>query len=274
MTLLQDFSIEMTGRDVPGLEAARELLPSGTRVNVTYLGSEEPGLRITACRAVKNMGFSPVPHIAARRFESDAQLRRYLGDLRDAGCLDEAFVVGGDPVTPLGPFHEALDVLKTGLPATYGARRVSVAGYPEGHPDIPTPVLDAALDAKVRELAAADLDGSVITQFTFDVDPVLRWIEALRERGIGFPVRVGVPGPAGVRRLLSFAKRFGVASSAGIVKKYGFSLTNLLGTAGPDRFVSDLQERYDPQRHGVVALHFYTFGGLEATAKWLHRFTS
>jgi methylenetetrahydrofolate reductase (NADPH) len=272
VSLMQNFSVEITGRDLPSLEAARHSLAPGTRVNITYLGSEEPGLRIAACRAVKEMGFVPVPHLAARRFTSEAELRRYLADLRDVGALDELFVVGGDPVTPLGPFHEALDILKTGLLATYGAHRVSVAGYPEGHPAITTPVLDSALEAKARELCAADLAGSIITQFTFDVAPVLRWIESLRDRGIHLPVLVGVPGPAGVRRLLSFAKRFGVSSSAGIVKKYGFSLTNLLGTAGPDQFVTELEQCYDPARHGQVGLHFYTFGGIEATVEWLEEF--
>ncbi len=53
-------------------------------------------------------------------------------------------------------------------------------------------------------------------------------------------IRVGTPGPAGIKRLLGFARRFGIGANAMIVKKYGFSLTNLMGTAGPDRFVNDL----------------------------------
>ena len=54
-----------------------------------------------------------------------------------------------------------------------------------------------------------------------------------------------------------------------IVKKYGFSLTNLMGTAGPDKFVNDLSALLaaDPSS-GSVKLHFYTFGGLLATSEW------
>jgi methylenetetrahydrofolate reductase (NADPH) len=274
MSLLQNFSVEITGRDIQGLAGAQALLPPETRVNVTYLGTEDREVRVSACRAARALGFVPVPHLAARRFESEAVLRDYLRELSEARCMDEVFVVGGDPTTPFGPFHAAIDILKTGLLSTFGGQRVSIAGYPEGHPDIETPVLDAALEAKVQELTAAGLAGSIITQFTFDVNPLLNWIEALRGRGIDLQVRVGVAGPAGVRRLLSFAKRFGVSSSAGIVKKYGFSLTNLLGTAGPDSFVTQLAERYDPGKHGEVALHFYTFGGLEATAKWIDQFAA
>jgi methylenetetrahydrofolate reductase (NADPH) len=133
-------------------------------------------------------------------------------------------------------------------------------------------VLWSALEAKVAALASHGLPGSVITQFGFDVDPVLTWIEAVRERGISLPIRVGVPGPAGVRRLLTYAARFGVGTSAGIARKYGFSITNLMGTAGPDRFIRSLADAYDPRRHGEVKLHFYTFGGLKATADWIAEF--
>jgi methylenetetrahydrofolate reductase (NADPH) len=88
-------------------------------------------------------------------------------------------------------------------------------------------------------------------------------------------IRVGAPGPAGVKRLLRYASRFGVSSSAGIVRKYGFSLANLMGTAGPDRFIRALQDAVarDPAL-GEVAMHFYTFGGLDATAAWARDFVA
>ena len=125
---------------------------------------------------------------------------------------------------------------------------------------------------KYRALETRGLTGDVITQFGFDVDPVLDWIETARERGIAAPVRIGVPGPAGVRRLLRFATRSGVGAGASIARKYGLSLTNLVGTAGPDRFLRALATDYHPARHGEVKLHFYTFGGLRATTDWITNF--
>ena len=92
---------------------------------------------------------------------------------------------------------------------------------------------------------------SILTQFAFDTDPVLAWINAVRDRGIDTQIRVGTPGPAGIKRLLGFARRFGIGANAMIVKKYGFSLTNLMGTAGPDKFVTDLVE---PARRPVDEL--------------------
>jgi methylenetetrahydrofolate reductase (NADPH) len=274
VSLLTDFSLEMTGKDVDDLHAAVPLLPAGTRVNVTFLGNEDLQMRLAAARAVREAGLVPVPHISARRLRSQDELETYLGALREAGASDSVFAVGGDPATPAGPFDSALAVIRTGTLPRYGVRRVSIAGYPEGHPDIPDDVLWDALRDKAAALAEQGLEGSIITQFAFDEEPVLAWVERVRAEGIELPIRVGVPGPAGVTRLLGFARRFGIGANAMIVRKYGFSLTSLMGSAGPDKLIAALASGYDPARHGRVQLHFYTFGGIHATSQWIHQFTA
>ncbi|NIZ93719.1 methylenetetrahydrofolate reductase [Kineococcus rubinsiae] len=271
-SLLEDCSLEMTGKDVPKLEEARSAIPPGTRINVTYLANEDLPMRVAASRAVREWGFVPVPHISARRLRSQEQLEEFLTALQEVGATEEVFVVGGDPTTPEGPYEDSLAVIESGLLQRHGVKRVSVSGYPEGHPGITDPVLWTALEGKQAALAHQQLPGTVITQFGFDADAVLTFLAAVRARGIDMPVRVGVPGPAGVKRLMSYAARFGVGTSAGIAKKYGFSLTGLLGTAGPDRFLRALAAGHDPAVHGVVKVHFYTFGGLKATADWITEF--
>jgi methylenetetrahydrofolate reductase (NADPH) len=272
--VLDGFSLEMTGRDVAGLDEAAALLPAGTRVNITFLASETTRERVEAARAVRRHGFVAVPHIAARRVRSPAELGEFLAALGEAGALDEVFVVGGDPTTPAGRFADSLSVLRSGLLQEAGVRRVSLAGYPEGHPHIAADTLAAVLRTKTALLAEQGLVPAVITQFGFDVQPVLDWISGLRQQGIEAQVRVGVPGPVGIKRLLSYARRFGVTSSAGITRKYGFSLANLVGTAGPDTFVAALADGLDPAVHGDVRVHFYTFGGITATSVWARDFAT
>jgi methylenetetrahydrofolate reductase (NADPH) len=271
-TVLDDFSLEMTGKDIAGLDEARHAIPAGTRVNITFLGNEDLRMRLDAARAVKRAGFIPVPHISARRLPSVDALEQFLDGLRADGAGDDVFVIGGDPASPHGPYPDALSIIRSGLLQAHGVRHVGISGYPEGHPAIPEHELWGSLADKYNELTAQGLSGCIITQFGFDSDAVLAWVQRLRECGIDLPVRVGVPGPAGVRRLMTYATRFGVGTSASIAKKYGFSLANLMGTAGPDKFLHALASHYDPALHGELKVHFYTFGGLKTTAEWAARF--
>ncbi len=273
--LVTDFSLEMTGKDIPGLEEAAQIIPAGTKINVTFLGNEDLEMRVAASKAVLDHGFVPVPHISARRLQSQGQLEEFLGRLQEVGASTHVFAVGGDPAEPEGPYPDSLSVIRTGILQSFGVREVSIAGYPEGHPDIPTDVLWRHLEDKSAALTEQGLDAVILTQFAFDTDPVTSWIRDVRDRGIDTQIRVGTPGPAGIKRLLGFARRFGIGANAMIVKKYGFSLTNLMGTAGPDTFVSDLATLLAADsRSGDVKLHMYTFGGLKATAEWARDYVS
>lgn len=270
--LLTGFSLEMTGKDIDDLRVAAPSLPAGTRVNVTFLGNEDLAMRVAASRAVREAGLTPVPHISARRLGDQGELETFLAALEEVGATDSVFVVGGDPAVPQGPYPDSETVIRTGVLPEYGVRRVSIAGYPEGHPDISDELLWKALLGKAATLREQGLEGTIITQFGFDEVPILSWIERVRDAGIDLPVRIGVPGPAGVKRLIAFARRFGVGANAMIVKKYGFSLTHLMGSAGPDRLIGALSAAYDPKRHGAVHLHFYTFGGVSRTSEWIRDF--
>lgn len=273
-TLLSDYSLEMTGKDIESLREAAPLIPRGTRINVTFLGNEDLDMRVAAAKEVRDLGFVPVPHLSARRLTSETELRDFLDALQQVDAQAQVFVVGGDPATPEGPYEDSLSVIRTGILPEYGVAEVGIAGYPEGHPDISDNDLWTHLADKSAALAEQSLEQVVISQFAFDADRVTAWIQEVRALGIDSAVRVGTPGPAGIKRLLGFARRFGVGTSASIVKKYGFSLTNLLGTAGPDKFLDAFARDVDAQPGlGKVKAHFYTFGGLRATAEWIDDYT-
>lgn len=271
--LLDGSSLEMTAKDVSGLVAARALIRPGSHVNITFLGNETVDMRVAAATAVAECGFVPVPHISARRLRSTDELVEFLDRLRDVDAATKVFVVGGDPSTPHGPFDSALDIIETGLLPAHGTTSVAISGYPEGHPDIPREVLREHLVRKCRTLSSQGIRPEIITQFGFDVAPVMQWIADVRDEGIEAGIRIGVPGPAKVRQLLKFAGRFGIGANAMILKKYGLSLSNMIGATGPDLFVAELAAQLgDDSRMGSVGLHFYTFGGLEDTASWIHTY--
>lgn len=275
LRLIDDLSLEMTGKqkDIDDLREAASFIPQGTRINVTFLGNENLEMRLAASKAVLDLGFTPVPHVSARRIHSQGELEEFLGALQEIGASKHVFAVGGDPEEPMGPYGSSLEMIQSGLLPKFGVEDVSIAGYPEGHPDIKTDILWRELEGKHVALKEQGLSGVVLTQFSFDTDPVTSWVKQVRDRGIDYPIRIGTPGPAGIKRLIGYAKRFGVGANAMIVKKYGFSLANLMGSAGPDKFVIELGDLLaaDP-KSGDVGLHFYTFGGMTATAKWAQEF--
>ena len=271
-TLLNNYSIEMTAKDVPHLEAAADVIPQGTKIPITFLPGEDFPMRIAAARRVRDLGFIPIPHISARRLKSQEELESFLAELQREVGTDHAFVVAGDLPQPIGPYEDALAIIRTGLLGKYGIRRVGISGYPEGHPDIGNEKLWQAKRDKLAAILERGHDFAVVTQFTFDAEPVLAWLEQVRKADVHALVRIGVPGPASVKRLLAFASRCGVGASTKVMKKYGMSITQLLTSAGPDKLIEDLANGLDREKHGEVLLHFYPFGGLRATAEWVRDF--
>jgi methylenetetrahydrofolate reductase (NADPH) len=271
-SLLAGFSLGVTSNDVRELEQSRAAIPPGTRAYVGFVESEDLATRLATVRAVRRFGYVPVPIIPARRLRSEEMLREYLAALRVAGASGSVLVVGGDPAHPRGPYPDAASVIGSGVLEGYGIRRISVAGHPGGHPVIADGILWPVLAGKSAALEQLGRGGSVITQFGFDAGQVLAWLAGVRARGVRLPVEIGVPGPTGVRRLLTCAARCGVSVSADIARDYGFSLADRAGTAGPDRFIRTLASGYDARLHGDVKLHFYPFGGITAFAEWLSQF--
>jgi methylenetetrahydrofolate reductase (NADH) len=272
---LANYSLEMTAKDTESLREARDFIPKKTAISVTYLPGEEMPARLAAAALVKALGFVPVPHISARRLLSRNDLTTFLERLKNEVGVERAFVVAGDPPRPLGPFEDALAVIQSGELAKSGIKTVGISGYPEGHPDISQEKLWAALRDKCRTLIDCDHEVEIMTQFAFDHAPTLRWLERVRqETGFTGTVRLGIPGPASVKTLLRFASRCGVSATAGVMAKYGVSITQIFNTAGPVALIDEFTERLQPSVHGDVKFHFYPFGGLRKTVEWVHCYAS
>lgn len=271
--LFENYSLEITPKDVEALQNAAHMIPQGTLISCTFLPGAEFEDRVVAARAIQDLGFKPVPHISARRLLEKNDLNRFLDMLAAQIDLKHVFVIAGDPSEPLGPYEDALAVIDSGTLKEYGIEHVGISGYPEGHPDITNEKLVKAMADKVASLRRQGMDYSIMTQFGFDADPVLDWLKQIRSEGIDGPVRIGLAGPASIKTLLRFAARCGVGTSAKVVKKYGLSITSLIGSAGPDPVLADLVPDLGPE-HGQVHLHFYPFGGLVKTNEWIVDFKS
>lgn len=264
------YTLEITGKDIAQVQAARAVIPPGTPINIAFLGNENHAQRVNAARVIRDCGFEPVPIISSRRLLSRQDRDDLLGALIAEAAPRGFLLVGGDPANPAGPYRDLLALLQDGIVERHAIRHVGITGYPEGHPKIATDELWRALAWKVRFLEDAGCAVEITTQFGFDAEAILDWIARLRDMGIEVPVRVGVPGPADVGKLLRFARQFGVATSLGIASRYGLSLTNLLHRVGPERFFDRLTTGMAEGDLGRVQYHLYPFGGMEAGVLWMN----
>lgn len=269
VNMVDGYSLEMTAKDVESLREAAPAIARDTPVAVTFLPGEDFAARIAATKLVRSLGFEPMPHFSARRITSTTEFEDYLAAAVAEADVQRCFVIAGDPSEPEGPYFDSSALIASGAFERAGIRAIGIGGHPEGHPNMSPEQCWSVLTSKCSEIEARGMAPLIVTQFGFDPDAFLVWLKELRARGIDAPVRIGVPGPAGIKRLLAFAARCGVGASTSVLKKYGISVTNLLGTAGPDKLV-DAFARGLGAEHGKVRLHFYPFGGLTKTLEWIH----
>jgi methylenetetrahydrofolate reductase (NADPH) len=235
-----------------------------TPVYVSAVPARPPAEQIAAAKRLHARGFEPVPHVAARNFSSALALDDYLARMAEEAGVRRLLIIGGDRDTPAGGFHHAIEVIESGLPQSRGIREIGIAGYPEGHPRVAATEIDRVLAAKIEAAAATGLAVHIVTQFAFAPEPILTYVARLRERGIEQPVRIGIAGPASVATLLRFAAICGVAASARAFARNAGLAKHLFGAAAPDAILRALAGA----QLGDVAPHFFTFGGLGATARW------
>jgi methylenetetrahydrofolate reductase (NADPH) len=265
--LIAGCSIELTPRDEFAGDALRKLLEPGRTVFVNHPPSVTHHDIVGACIRLHRAGFVPVPHVAARRLASYTQAADFMQRAVGEAGVESALMIGGDD-SPVGPFRASLDLLATGVVERHGIKSVAFAGYPEGHPAIDPSALDAALQAKVALARQRGLGVSLVTQFSFEAAPILRWMASLRAQGIACPIRIGVAGPARVATLAKFAVRCGIGASLRALARGHTAFARILTEAGPDALIAELAADEAAGR-SVEGLHVFTFGGVRRTAEWI-----
>jgi len=267
MAGLGGFSLEATRPSADELAALAGLIAPGTPVYLSRVPTETSAEQATAAARTRAAGFEPVPHIAARRLASTAELADFLARIRGEADVRRLLVIAGDSDVA-GPFPDALAVIERGGLAEAGIIGIGIAGHPEGHPKITDTMLATAMTSKLVVARDAGLRVEIVSQFSFNPERIVAWLRQLRAQGIDVPVRVGMAGPTRLPSLLRYAMRCGVkASMQGLVSG---AATALVGHVGPDRILDALDAALStaPGALGEIAPHFFSFGGLADTARY------
>ncbi|MDA1090418.1 MAG: methylenetetrahydrofolate reductase [Proteobacteria bacterium] len=181
-------------------------------VSVTYGagGSTRERTHATVRRIRTETDLEPAAHltcVSATTEEIDAIARGYW----DAG-VRHIVALRGDAVDGSGPYQPHPGGYAYASDLVAGLKKVadfniSVAAYPETHPEAAS--ADADLDNLKRKIDAGASEA--ITQFFFDTDVYLRFLERARAAGITVPIIPGILPVTNFARVAEFSGKCAAA---------------------------------------------------------------
>ena len=249
----------------------QRLAPLAPRfVSVTYGadGSTRERTHNVVMRILRETSLTPAPHltcVGAPRDEILGIARTY----RDAGVRHIVALRGDMPagqaryVPHPGGFAYAADLV-LGLKAA-GDFDVSVAAYPEVHPEAPSAEFD--LDVLRAKLDAGA--NRAITQFFFETDAFLRFRDRCVARGIAAELVPGILPITRFPQMLRFARRCGASVPEWLQQRF----EGLDDDPETRRMIAAsvaIDQVRKLQREGVQEFHFYTLNRAELTYAICH----
>jgi methylenetetrahydrofolate reductase (NADPH) len=267
-------STEVTPHDEARLEEFARVIPRQMCVYVAHTPKASLDDVVRVALRLRAEGLSVSPHIVARRIVEPAALRRSLQTLVAAG-VEQILLIAGDRAAPRGCFSSTLELLESRVTVDAGIRRVGVAGHPEGHPVVPDATLWDALTAKQAYADANGIHMHIATQFGFDARALVAWERGLAARGIALPVHAGVAGPTPLPRLMRYALQCGVGASLQAVSGNALTIGRLphLVTRVDEMVLGVYAAKQETPDSRIFAPHFFAFGGVLETARWLRAVT-
>lgn len=187
-------------------DVIRTLEPLAPRfVSVTYGagGSTRERTHATVTRIKRETGLVPAAHLTCVN-ASRAEIEEIAREYWDAGVRHIVALRGDFP--PDAPRRDSADSYAYADDLVAGLKKIadfniSVAAYPETHPEARSAEDD--IDHLKRKIDAGA--SRAITQFFFDVDVYLRFVERCRARGITAEIIPGILPVTNVAQLKKFA---------------------------------------------------------------------
>jgi methylenetetrahydrofolate reductase (NADPH) len=252
-------------------QAVKRLEPLAPQfVSVTYGagGTTRERTHATVKRIVDQTALRPAAHltcVGATREEIDAVLRDYW----DAG-VRHIVALRGDPPAGAAAYAPHPGGYAYAADLVAGIRRVgdfeiSVAAYPETHPEASSP--EADLDNLKRKLDAGAT--RAITQYFFDVWTFLRFRDRCAKAGIRAPIIPGILPVTNFQQVVKFSRACGAAVPGWLAALFDGldadpETRRLVAVSVAAEQVRRMQE------HGVEEFHFYTLNRADLTYALCH----
>jgi methylenetetrahydrofolate reductase (NADPH) len=243
-------------------------------VSVTYGADGSTRTRTHECvlRILRETNLVVAPHLTCVG-ASRAEVLRIAQDYWQQGIRHLVALRGDAPAANVlpdgryqphaGGFAYASDLVK-GLNGI-GRFDLSVAAYPEGHPE--TGTVDADLENLKRKVDAGA--GRAITQFFFDTDIFLRYRDRCAAAGIHARLVPGILPITRFPQLLRFAARCGASVPSWLRRRFD-GLDDDPETRRMIAASVAIEQVQRLRQHGVDEFHFYTLNRAELTYAICH----
>ena len=270
---LKGYSIEVMPRTAEKVEDFRALLAPGTRVYIAHIEGTPIEDMVATAKRVAADGYPVMPHFPARIIKDEATLTDWIARYQGEAGVDQALLLAGGVNQPHGDFHSSMQLMETGLFDKAGFKRLHVAGHPEGNKDIdPNGGMKNVEDALRWKQAFSERTNAkmaLATQFAFDADPIIKWVDDLSAAGIKLPVHIGIAGPAKLQTLIKFAIACGVGPSLKVLQKRAMDVSKLLLPYEPTEVLTKLaaHKAKNPE-FNIEQVHFFPLGGIKTNATW------
>lgn len=240
---------------VDAASAFREFKPSFCSVTYGAGGSNQTGTLDAALQVAAAAGSAPAAHLTAVGASRTA-VNQVADDYWGKG-VRHIVALRGDPQGNAGRYEAHPQGYLNAAELVAGLKEmhdfdISVAAYPEKHPESPS--ISSDIDNLKRKLDAGA--ARAITQFFFDPEAYLRFRDRLAARNIWKPV---VPGILPIRNIEQ-VQRFAADCGAVVPKQVVAAFERAADDEDRRRIAVDqaisLCERL--LRHGVRDFHFYS----------------
>ena len=266
---LNSYSIETTPNVYNKYGKFSDIVNKRNTIYVTYLPDENKDNVINTVKKLNLEGFDVVPHLPARTIKDSIELEYFIKSLSvECGCYKILIIGGGGKQK--GSIKSTMDVLETDFLSKYNFTDVGVAGHPEGSPDINVKELDNAIIKKNHFAQKVDFKMYLATQFFFEAKSLKEWELHLKSLNNNLAIHAGIPGPATLKTLISYARSCGISNSIRFLSKQALNITKLATTRSPDKLIYDLASyQIETPETKLRKIHFYPFGGIKKTSDWL-----
>ena len=270
---LKGYSMEVMPRTAEKVEDFKALLAPGTRVYIAHIEGTPIEDMVATAKRLSEDGFPVMPHFPARIIKDEATLGDWIARYQGEAGVDQALLLAGGVAEPHGDFHCSMHLMETGLFDKAGFKRLHVAGHPEGNKDIDPKGgmknVEDALRWKQAFSERTDAKMALATQFAFDADPIIKWVDDLSAAGITLPVHIGIAGPAKLQTLIKFAIACGVGPSLKVLQKRAMDVSKLLLPYEPTDVLTKLaaHKAKNPD-FNIEQVHFFPLGGIKTNATW------